>query len=205
MKILHITASARGVDSYSNRLADAILERLDRTPVKADVVLRDLGFLPHVDNAYANTLAGKPESTNEGNSLSLSNELICEIEEAEVIVIATPMHNFTVPSTLKAWIDHVVRIFRTFEPTTEGKRGLLKNKPVYIAIASGGIFLGEHARQHDFLTPYLTAALGTIGLSNVNFICLQGTVRDEAAVAEAWDEAMLAFETLLENNYEPAS
>jgi FMN-dependent NADH-azoreductase len=95
------------------------------------------------------------------------------------------MHNFTVPSALKAWIDHVVRARRTFNVTKEGKVGRLRDRPVFVAVSSGGRFSGERARQPDFLTPYLKAVLGTIGLRDLTFFSVQGTGSGPDAVAEA--------------------
>jgi FMN-dependent NADH-azoreductase len=82
----------------------------------------------------------------------LSEELIRELESSDFVVISTPMHNLTVPSTLKAWLDHVIRARRTFNIGREGKVGTLRDRPVFVAIASGGRFSGERARQPDFLT-----------------------------------------------------
>ena len=100
-------------------------------------------------------------------SIARSEELIAELESSDFVVIGTPMHNFTVPSALKAWIDHVVRVRRTFNVTKEGKVGRLRDRPVFVAVSSGGRFSGERARQPDFLTPYLKAVLGTIGLHDL--------------------------------------
>ncbi len=95
------------------------------------------------------------------------------------------MHNFTVPSALKAWIDHVVRARRTFNVTKEGKVGRLRDRPVFVAVSSGGRFSGERARQPDFLTPYLKAVLGTIGLHDLTFFSVQGTGSGPVAVTAA--------------------
>ncbi|RZL63018.1 MAG: hypothetical protein EOP81_14320 [Variovorax sp.] len=188
--ILHISCSARAEGSHSARLAAQIVSRLVAQYPQAEVRLRDLGraSIPHPDSDYAYSLAG---ATREGatGSLAHSDELIAELETADTIVIGTPMHNYTVPSSLKAWIDHVLRIGRTFMPAPEGKRGLLHDRPVYIAVASGGLYLGEQARQPDFLTPYLQAALATIGLRTLHFFALQGTVRSDDAVAAEWRHA----------------
>ena len=117
--------------------------------------------------------------------MSRSEELIQELESSDLVVIGTPMHNFTVPSALKAWIDHVVRVRRTFNVTPEGKVGTLRDRPVFVAVSSGGRFSGERARQPDFLTPYLKAILGTIGLHDLTFFSVQGTASGPDAVAEA--------------------
>jgi FMN-dependent NADH-azoreductase len=193
MKLLHITCSPRAQGSHSTRLAQAIVERFCALHPATQVQLRDLATepLPHVDAAYADALAGKPPAGAAAGALVRSDALIAELEQADAIVLGTPMHNFTVPSVLKSWIDHVLRIHRTFAPTPEGhKRGLLRNRPVYIAVASGGMFLGERARQPDFLTPYLRAVLNTMGLHDLHFFVLQATVRGPDALAAAWDDAL---------------
>jgi FMN-dependent NADH-azoreductase len=120
--------------------------------------------------------------------------VIRELERADAVVIATPMHNFGVPSVLKAWIDHVVRAGRTFEITAAGKKGRLEDRPVLIAVASGGRYSGERAFQPDFLTPYLEAVLGTIGLKSIRFFSIQGTGLGPDAVAQATLEADRAIQ-----------
>lgn len=189
MKILHITCSPRGADSASTRLSDFIVERLVDHAPGATVIRRDLGLepLPHVDGTYAWALVGRTVEGAAG-SVTRSDTLIDELETAGCVVIGTPMHNFTVPSVLKTWIDHVVRIRRTFQSTPDGKVGLLPDRPVMIAVASGGYYEGDAARQPDFLTPYLQAILATIGLRNVRFFTLQGMTRG-ADVAAAWEQA----------------
>ncbi len=119
----------------------------------------------------------------------MSERLIVELESADCIVIGTPMHNFTVPSVLKAWIDHVVRIHRTFNATPEGKVGLLADRPVFIAASSGGHRIGERSRQPDFLEPYLRAILATIGLHRLTFFTVQGTAFGPEPLAGAKLEA----------------
>jgi len=107
--------------------------------------------------------------------VQLSEQLIREVEATDILVIGTPMNNFSVPSVLKAWIDQILRIGRTFSPSPEGKVGLLPDRPVFIGVASGGVFSGDNANQPDFLTPYMTAALGCVGLNTLHFLPLQAT------------------------------
>lgn len=157
--------------------------------------MRDLWSpqLPHVDETYGHVLAGSREMAADAfgqpGSLCLSEALIVELESAQALVIGTPMHNYTVPSVLKAWIDHVLRIHRTFVPTPGGKRGLLGDRPVYIAVAAGGRYTGPRPLQPDHLTPYLKAALGTIGLTNLNFFALERMVQGDVVVASALQHA----------------
>ena len=126
--------------------------------------------------------------------MSRSEELIEELESSDFVVIGTPMHNFTVPSALKAWIDHVVRVRRTFNVTADGKVGALRDRPVFVAVSSGGRYSGKHARQPDFLTPYLKAILGIIGLHDLTVFSIEGTGLGPDAVVEARIRADQAIE-----------
>lgn len=194
MNILHLICSPRGAESHSLRFSQEIVARLRSRSSDTQVVTRDLAGapLPHVDTGYAHALAGsRPPSAEASNAgtLALSDRLIAELASADAVVIGTPMHNYTVPSSLKAWIDHVLRIHHTFMPTPEGKRGLLPDRPVYIAVASGGRYFGERARQPDFLTPYLQAVFETIGLRSLHFFALESLVMGDDAVDAAWRHA----------------
>lgn len=205
-KILHISCSPRGQTSESNLLAQKIIGHLQANEPEATLVTRIVGggALAHVDSEYALALGSPKGATEEQagrGSLSLSEELIVELEAADYLVIGTPMHNFTVPSSLKAWIDHIVRIGRTFNPTPQGKVGTLRDRPVYIAISSGGKFSGERARQPDFLTPYLKAILGTVGLFDLRFFAVEGTV---AGGPEGLAEARTMAYQALEQHFDAA-
>jgi FMN-dependent NADH-azoreductase len=164
----------------------------------ASISRRDLGAdpLPHAVSDYATTLSSPATlAAPLKGALDLSEALIHEVEAADVIVIGTPMHNLTVPSVLKAWIDQVLRAGRTFKSSPAGKVGMLSDRPVFIGIASGGVFSGERANQPDFLTPYLSAVLGSIGLKTLQFIPVQATAfleGDQAAAAR--DKALAAID-----------
>ena len=119
----------------------------------------------------------------------VSARMIVELEMADFVVMGTPMNNLTVPSPLTAWIDHVVRIRRTFHSTPAGKIGLLRDRPVIIASAHGGYCGDTPPRQPDFLTPYLRAIFLTIGSHSVEFLRLEGLARDPAAMTRALDQA----------------
>ena len=188
MNILHIDCSPRR-DSHSRRLSAALLARLRAANPDASITRRDLGLAPiaHAGDDYASALAA-PGSPAADGTLQLSETLIQELEQADALVLGTPMNNFTVPSVLKAWLDQVLRMGRTIASAPGGEKiGLLQDKPVYIAIAAGGVFSGERARQPDFLTPYLTAAFGCIGLHSLQFFPLQATAfldREQLAAAQ---------------------
>ena len=148
MKILHVTSSPRGQASESYRLSQKIISCLLKREPTAIVVNRVIGggAISHIDACYATALGATQQSSAESSpqgSMSQSEELIQELESSYVLVIGTPMHNFTVPSALKAWIDHIVRVRRTFNATTKGYVGTLRDRPVFVAVSSGGRYSGE--------------------------------------------------------------
>jgi FMN-dependent NADH-azoreductase len=194
--ILHVSCSPRGEASESYRLSRNIIGYLRRLHPEATVVDRVIGGvgLPPIDEDYAVSQQSAADVSGEG-SMAVSEELVQELERSDVVVISTPMHNLTLPAALKAWIDHVVRARRTFNMTPAGKVGALRDRPVFVAIASGGRFSGERARQPDFLTPYLRTILASVGLRDLTFFSVQGTGAGPDAVAEArarTDEALYA-------------
>jgi FMN-dependent NADH-azoreductase len=207
MQILHIDCSPRD-QSHSRKLSAGIVARLFAMDSDAFVTRRDLGRdpIPHAQASYATTLSspGTLASELSNRATQLSEQLIQEVENADVLVIGTPMNNFTVPSVLKAWIDQVLRMGRTIGATPTGEKfGLLQDKPVYIGIASGGVFTGGGANQPDFLTPYLMAAFGCVGLTSLQFFPLQATAFldsgqltvDQDALLATMDMTMIDFKT----------
>jgi FMN-dependent NADH-azoreductase len=203
MKILHVSCSTRGALSESSRLSRKIVELLRRREPGAIVVERPIGDrpVPHLDARYADAQHAPAGESTPGGSTSCSEALIQELEAADAVVIGTPMHNLMVPSTLKAWLDHVVRAGRTFGMTATGKAGLLRDRPVIVAIASGGVFSGESARQPDLLRPYLRLALGTTGLQQVHFFSVEGTSFGEEWVARARQHADARLQDWFESSW----
>jgi FMN-dependent NADH-azoreductase len=197
MNILHIDCSPRQ-ESHSRQLSAAIVEKLLEIVPTASIGRRDFGTdpLPHAAPDYATTLSSPATlAAPLRGALDLSEALIQEVEAADVVVIGTPMHNLTVPSVLKAWIDQILRAGRTFMSTPAGKMGMLRDRPVFVGIASGGVFTGERANQPDFLTPYLATVLGSIGLKTLQFFPLQATaflVGDQGTLAR--DKALAAID-----------
>ncbi|SAK52440.1 (Acyl-carrier protein) phosphodiesterase [Caballeronia hypogeia] len=183
MKVLFINASPHGAASHGYRLALDMIDTLRRNS-RVETIERDLVAkpLPPITSDYARAITSRAPDASQ---FDVSEQLIREIETTDALVINTPMHNFTVPATLKLWIDYVLRIHRTFAATPEGKIGLMRDRPAFVIVGSGGFHSGEHARQCDFLTPYLRYALGSIGLQSLHFLLLQGLVRGDEAVAEA--------------------
>lgn len=199
--ILYIAASPRGADAHSRRFGDAVLARLQARRPAVRVVTRDLSADPVPPPTAAFSAAILAPPVPDHPALALSETLIREIEAAEALVIATPMHNYTVPAVLKAWVDQIVRIHRTFASTPAGKVGLLPDRPVYLVVASGGWFTGPSPTgapaQPDFVTPYLRAVLATIGLRTLTPFALEGVTRGPDAVAAAWARATAALDEVL--------
>jgi FMN-dependent NADH-azoreductase len=122
---------------------------------------------------------------SERAALSYSEQLIGELEAAHWVLIDTPMHNFTVPSALKAWIDYIVRPRRTFRSTPQGKVGLVPDRPVLAVVSCGGPFAEGPAQQQDFFSPYLRYVLGSIGITSIDILRLDNMARGTEAVERA--------------------
>ncbi|BBQ01647.1 FMN-dependent NADH-azoreductase 1 (plasmid) [Burkholderia sp. SFA1] len=187
MKVLFVNASPHGENSHGYRLAREMLGALGKS-ARAETVERDLAAmpLPPLTQDYARAVISREPDTR---SFDVSEQLIREIETTDALIINTPMHNFTVPAALKLWIDYVLRIHRTFAATPEGKVGLMRDRPTFVIVGSGGFHCGENARQRDFLTPYLRYALGSIGLHSLHFLLLQGLIRGDDAAEQALEAA----------------
>jgi FMN-dependent NADH-azoreductase len=178
--LLYITASLSGPNSKSGLIADEFLKAWQAANGAAHIEHRDLGAgaVPHLSGEHLKAWATPPErrSDSEIALIRESDPLIEEVEAADVIVIAAPMYNFAIPSTLKAWIDHITRAGRTFRYTAEGKpEGLLKNKKVFVIAARGGVYGSDSpVKALDFQEPYLRAILGFNGLTDVTFVHVEG-------------------------------
>ena len=172
---LVIESSARQQGSVSRQLTEQFLVQW-RQAHPADVVqVRDLAVeqVPHLD---ADLLGGwmKPaeqQSAAEQQAAQLSDLLTDELLTADVLVLAAPMYNFAIPSTLKAWLDHVLRAGKTFKYTETGPQGLLTGKRAFVLTARGGIYAGGSL---DHQEPYLRQALGFIGIHQVEFVHAEG-------------------------------
>ncbi|MDB5848965.1 MAG: azoR [Rhodoferax sp.] len=196
--LLHVAASPRAALSNSYRLGRQLAVGLSAAVPGMAVIDRPVGTAPPPapDARFA---AESVIAASERLHAAYSDGLIAELADAQMVVISTPMHNFTVPTALKAWIDQIVRSGRTFEGTPRGKRGLLASKPVYLVVSCGGPVGNGVETQQDFLTPYLHYLLGTIGLTDVRALRVdrlnQGPERFEASMqrGQAWvDEAVAA-------------
>lgn len=192
MNILHIDASASDVmTSHSRRLSAELVERLKAANPGASVVYRDVVVdrLPHVDMTIRQAWA--PEGEKDASlaaTMARSRELVGELKAADVIVIGSPMYNFTVPSTLKAWIDHIAIAGQTFKYTANGAQGLLTGK-AYLALSSGGVYSQGPFAPNEHLATYLTALLGFLGISDIEVVRAEGVAygpeQDAAAMSAA--------------------
>ena len=198
--ILRIDCSPKADAAHSFRFADEVLATVTRAHPGALVTTRVLASTPSpvVDGAFAAAMMTHQdaEAARDHAALRISETLINELEWTDLFIVSTPMHNFTVPAALKAWIDQVVRFGRTFRSTPDGKIGLLADRPTYIVIAAGGYFSDERARQPDHLTPYLKDILETVGIRDLRFITLEGLARGADAVDEAYRSARETLKAL---------
>jgi FMN-dependent NADH-azoreductase len=192
MNILHIDASASdAATSHTRRLSRELIDRLKGANPGATVVYRDVvaNPLPHVDMTIRQ--AWTPENSANpllAETIGRSKALVEELKAADVVVVASPMYNFTVPSTLKAWIDHVSIAGQTFSYTAEGPRGLLTGK-VYLVLSSGGVYSQGPFAANDHLSTYLQVIFRFLGVSDIEIIRAEGVAygpeQDRAAMASA--------------------
>lgn len=173
--VLIIESSARQQGSFSRQLTQQFISQWQAAHPTDQVTVRDLALhpVPHLD---ANLLGGwmKPEaqrSADEHASLKRSDELTDELLAADVLVLAAPMYNFAIPSTLKAWLDHVLRAGVTFKYTETGPQGLLTGKKAYVLTARGGLYAGSTS---DHQEPYLRQVMAFVGIHDVTFIHAEG-------------------------------
>lgn len=175
--VLLLEASPRFGRSQSRAVAEQVIHRMKRREPALHVLHRDLAAAPPalIDEAFTEAMyvPASKQDERQRQALALSETMIGELERTGGLVISTPMNNFTVPAVLKAWIDQVLRLERTFRSTPAGKVGLLVDRPTYVVVATGGFVTGERARQPDFLTPYLEAVLATLGIKTVQFLYLE--------------------------------
>jgi FMN-dependent NADH-azoreductase len=189
--ILIVDSAATGAQSVSRRLTGALAEAAPG----ARIVRRDIGAgpIPHLTEETVFALRGKePETDAERSALALSDALIEELREADTIVIGAPMYNFGMPSTLKAWFDHVLRARVTFRYTEAGPEGLLKGKKAIVVLSRAGLYSTGPAAAMDSQEPHIRTLLAFIGIDDVAFVRAErlafGPEAAEASIAEAVDQ-----------------
>ena len=185
LRVLVISASAKQDGSISRQLTDDLLKALNDRHGDLDIRHRDVGAgLPFIDDAWveANFTPDEERTETHRQTLALSDALVAELQEADVLVVGAPIYNFSVPATLKAWIDMIARARLTFRYTDSGVEGLLRGKKAYVITPSGGVPVGSAV---DFATPYLRHALGFVGITDVDIIGAQGADRDNGDALDA--------------------
>jgi FMN-dependent NADH-azoreductase len=165
MKLLHIDSSALGQNSVTRELSAAIVAQWSSTPDGVQVEYRDLDRepLPHLTGGSL-AQADPAEAADAERTLQ-------QFLDADVVVVGAPMYNFSIPSTLKAWIDRIAVAGRTFRYTANGPEGLAGGKKVIIASGRGGLYAGSPA---DFQEPYLRQVFGFMGIDDVEFVRAEG-------------------------------
>ncbi len=190
LHVLRVDASARFEGSVTRQLADLMLEQLGERVSGLSVTLRDVAAgMPFVDAAWIGANLAEPEAREAAQRqvLAKSDELVAELMAADVLVIATPVYNFGVPASLKAWVDQVARARLTFRYTEYGPEGLLAGKKAYLLVATGGTEVGSDI---DFATPWLKFVLGFLGITDVEVIAAdRGMLRGDAARHKAAEHA----------------
>ncbi|WP_069658326.1 FMN-dependent NADH-azoreductase [Arcticibacter eurypsychrophilus] len=177
--ILHLKSSLQGAASYSIKLGHTIVEKIqDKYPDSSveELNLVDMD-IPHLNPNSLRTFFTPVEQLTEEDKKAnrLSDELVKQLLAADIIVIGAPLINFTVHTSLKAWIDHVTRPKVTFGYGEDGRPiGMVTGKKIYIAMSSGGVYSEGPGKANDFVAPYLTAFLGFLGMTDVTVFRAEG-------------------------------
>ena len=185
MKILRIDSSASTEIAQSRRLSSRIINGLRTLGKSPEVTIRDLNErLPQVDRVWiaANNTPADELTAEQKKTLSLSDELVAEIETADTLIIGVALYNFSIPASLKLWIDLVCRARKTFKYSDKGTEGLMTGKNAIICFASGGTPFGSDI---DFASGYIRHILNFIGIKDVTFIRADKHFMDKQSVIRA--------------------
>ncbi|WP_319381856.1 NAD(P)H-dependent oxidoreductase [Thiomicrorhabdus sp.] len=187
--LLQIDSSASGVHSHSKALAEYFSEKWKNQTAEAETIEINLADNPppHINSDIIGAMYTKPADRNEQQTqhLAQSEEYLQQLKDADVLVISSPMYNFGIPSVLKAYLDHVIRVGETFVYGENGPEGLLKGKKAYLFIASGGNYTQPPLDQMNFVTPYLKTALAFMGITDVTVFEAANMGMGEDAVTES--------------------
>ncbi|HKP26872.1 MAG TPA: NAD(P)H-dependent oxidoreductase [Dongiaceae bacterium] len=192
-RVLFVSSSLFGQKSQSGLIARELVDSLRAAQPDLALTERTLSAdtIPHLSQgAFAAAMQPAADRSKEARAAAaLADRLIEEVEAADILVIAAPMYNFSIPSTLKAWIDHITRSGRTFRYGANGPEGQLKGKKVFIVTARGGVYTDGPYKVMDFQEPYLRAVLGFIGLTDIRFIHVEGLQMSPEAAAGGIERA----------------
>ena len=173
-RILQINASLFGEQGQSSQLNHYLVERLSADEHSV-VVKRDLAAepLPHLNVDTLMAIGASPEerSPEQAAAVAVADAVIAELKAADTLVLAAPMYNFNVPSTVKAWMDYIARAGVTFQYTANGPEGLLKGKTAYVTSTRGGLHQGKPS---DSQTAFVTTFLNFIGITDIHWVYAEG-------------------------------
>jgi FMN-dependent NADH-azoreductase len=170
MKILRIQTSPRGEHSESRKLGDFLVAEARRTNPEVTTIVRDVSkgvMVPDLAWIGATFTDADKRSHEQVRALDHSEQWIVELETTDLLVIEAPIWNFSIPASLKTWIDQVALARRTFRMLENGAEGLLRDRKTIVIVTTGGTPLGS---GYDFATPYLRFILSFIGIKDVTFI-----------------------------------
>lgn len=200
-KLLHINSSVRNQGSVSRQMTGEFIEKWKNTHPNDEVIERDLAAapIPHLNEQMMGAFFTPAEQrTPEQNAVvKISDTLLEELFAADVIVIGAPMYNFSVASSLKAWIDHVARAGITFKYTSSGPVGLVQNKKVYVFTSRGGVYSEGPGMNMDFHETYLRGVLSFMGMNDVTFVHTEGLGMGQEAVDRAMAHTRKAIAELV--------
>jgi len=198
--ILLVLSSPRREDSYSTQVARKLAEKLKSGAPGSTLAVRDLARepLPHIGEDFVAGIATPVEHRrpDQHAEVDRSDAVVDELLAADVVIIASAMINFGIPSTLKAWIDHLSRAGRTFRYTESGAEGLVHGKKVYLVEARGGVYSEGAMQAYNFQETYLKTALGFLGLDDIEVIAVEGVAFGAEAAETALAEALARVDAL---------
>jgi FMN-dependent NADH-azoreductase len=194
-KVLVIDSAATGAQSVSHKLTDGLVAQLQAAHPGAEIVRRDIGAepIPHLTAETVSAIrTGEATTAAAVEALALSDRLVEELREADLIVLGAPMYNFGIPSTLKAWFDHVLRARVTFRYTDSGPEGLLKGKRAIVVESRAGLYSEGPMAALDSQEPHLRTLLRFMGVTDVTFVRAEklafGPEAAEASLADASEQ-----------------
>jgi FMN-dependent NADH-azoreductase len=197
--LLQIRSSIFSGGGQSSRLAERFVAAWRASNPGGKVIVRDLATdpVPHLDAARFGAFLAKPEERTPAQQavVDYSDALIGELKRADVVVLGLPMYNFGLPSTLKAYFDHIGRAGETFKYTEKGPVGLLTGKKVYVFATRGGMYAGT---PNDTQAPFIRTFLSFIGMDDIEFVYAEGLAISEASKQQSLARAEAAIDALME-------
>jgi FMN-dependent NADH-azoreductase len=190
--LLIIDSAATGDASVSRKLTAEVADRLGERDPSIHVVRRDIGAspIPHLTAETVGAIRGVARTDEEQRALALSDALIAEVKDADLIVIGAPMYNFGMASTLKAWFDHILRAGVTFRYSESGPEGLVKGKKALVIESRAGLYSEGPAAAMDHQEPHIRTLLGFMGVTDVTFVRAEKLAFGPDAAASAIAEAV---------------